>query len=451
MQAFPIRALTEADVDRIVEAGGGVRAHPDQDRREEVGADYVLGGTVIELKLLDEEGFNKPERQAKLAALFKDTQPGRPVVVLDEALLPQPDLRKYRNAIEQPIKGVVAKAKRQLVQTRDEKPETTGSVLWIFNNGYTALDHETLEELAANRIRQDTSSIDGVIVSGCYYHSDGFNSMILWSCNYVPIRVDHFFPEFDVLQQKFQDFSNRFMTKLMQQTEPSGGKGEVRDLVFDVDGVRYVRPAPVMGTPSEFYVGGRPRANSADAGGIPPVALIVPKLIQSDLEMIAKITSVQTGPLSSWAHWLRHIEGARDAALVIKPLVSITVDAETWLRWCVEEKRAPSLEALNRFAHNLFDERMLAIIDTARERMQGGILPSTYVLAVTQEIGQDKANDVSDIAVVRERLTKDPFIRPVAENLRIYHEHAVYLAAAYALAEGVDVILWSRNRRHGWV
>lgn len=449
MQAFPIRALTEADIDGIVEAAGGVRAHPDQDRREEVGADYVLGGTVIELKLLDEEGFGKPERQAKLAALFKDTQPNRPVVVLDEALLPQPHLRKYRNAIEQPIKGVVAKAKRQLVQTRGEKPETTGSVLWIFNNGYTALDHETLEELAANRIRQDTSNIDGVIVSGCYYHSDGFNGVILWPCTYVPIRVDHSFPEFDLLQEKFQDFANRFMTELMQQTEPSGGKGEVRDLAFEVDGIRYVRPAPVMGSPSGFYIRGRPRAKSA--GDIPPVALIVPKLTRADVETIAGITGQQVGPLSSWENWRHHIEGARKAALVTKPLVQIAVEAEAWLRWCAGEERTPSLDALNSFAHNRFDEQLLAIIDTARERKPGRILPSTYVLAVTQEIGQDKANDVSDIAVVRERLAGDPIIRPVAENLRIYHEHAAYLAAAYALSEGIEAILWSKNRRHGWV
>ena len=94
--------------------------------------------------------------------------------------------------------------------------------------------------------------------------------------------------------------------------------------------------------------------------------------------------------------------------------------------------------------------QLLAVIDTARERKPGRILPSTYVLAVTQEIGQDKANDVSDIAVVRERLTGDPIIRPVAENLRIYHEHAAYLAAAYALSEGIEAILWSKNRRHGW-
>lgn len=451
MQAFPIRALVESDIDGIVEAAGGVRAHPDQDRREEVGADYVLGTTVIELKLLDEEGFGKPERQAKLAALFKGTQPGRPVVVLDEELLPQSELRKYRNAIEQPIKGVVAKAKRQLVQTRGEMPATTGSVLWIFNNGYTALDHETLEELAANRIRQDTSNIDGVIVSGCYYHSDGFNGVILWSCKYVPIRLDHSFPEFDLLQEKFQEFSNRFMTELMQQTEPSGGKGEVRDLVFDVDGVRYVRPAPVMGSPSEFYVRGRPRANSAGGDGIPTVALIVPKLTRSDLETIAGVTQHSVGPLSSWENWQRHVEAARQAALVTKPLVPIAVEAEAWLRWCADEDHIPSLEALNRFAHNRFDEQLLAIIDTARERKPGGILPSTYVLAVTQEIGQDKANDVSDVAVVRERLTDEPTIRPIAENLRIYHEHAAYLAAAYALSEGIEAILWSKNLRHSWV
>lgn len=77
-------------------------------------------------------------------------------------------------------------------------------------------------------------------------------------------------------------------------------------------------------------------------------------------------------------------------------------------------------------------------------------MPSAYVLAVTQEIGQDQANDVSDIAFVREHSNGEPSIRPLAENLRIFHEHAVALAAAYAVREGVDVVQWNRNRRHGW-
>ncbi|MCX5580523.1 hypothetical protein [Kaistia terrae] len=148
----------------------------------------LLGGQII---LSDEEGLDKPKRQAKLATLFRGTQPDRPVVVLDEQLLPASEQRKYRNTIEQPVKGVVTKAKKLLVQTRSEKPETTGSVLWIFNNGYTALDHGTLEALAINPIRQDTRNIDGVIVSGCYYHSDGYDSFFLWPYSYVPIRVDH--------------------------------------------------------------------------------------------------------------------------------------------------------------------------------------------------------------------------------------------------------------------
>jgi hypothetical protein len=451
MQAFSIRALTEADFDGIVEAAGGVRAHPDADRREEVGADYVLGATVIELKLLDEEGFDKPERQAKLAALFRETQPNRPVVVLNEELLPPSEQRKYRNAVEQPIKGAIAKAKKQLVQTRGEKPETAGSVLWIFNNGYTALDHETLEALTTNRIRQDTSNIDGVIVSGCYYHSDGYDSVFLWPCSYLPIRVDHSFPEFELLQEQFQAFANRFMTELMRQTEPRGGKAEVKDLVFDVDGIRYVRPAPGMGSASEFYVGGRPRVKSAGSNSVPAVALIVPKPNRVDLEMIAGIVGAQSGPLSSWESWQRHLESARQAATPMKPLVPIAVESEAWLRWCLTEARTPSLDALNRFAHDLFGEKMLAILDAARERKQGMILPCTYVLVVTQEIGQDQANDVSDIAVVRERLTGDPIIHPIAENIRAFHEHAAILAAAYALSEGIDAVLWSKNRRHGWV
>lgn len=45
MQAFPIRTLTEADLDGIVEAAGGICAHPDTDRREDVGADYIVGNT----------------------------------------------------------------------------------------------------------------------------------------------------------------------------------------------------------------------------------------------------------------------------------------------------------------------------------------------------------------------------------------------------------------------
>ena len=57
-----IHPLTEEVFDDIIEAAGGYRAHPDHDRRPKRGADYILGGAVIELKILKDEGLAKPER-----------------------------------------------------------------------------------------------------------------------------------------------------------------------------------------------------------------------------------------------------------------------------------------------------------------------------------------------------------------------------------------------------
>lgn len=75
MDHFRLRPISESDIDQVVEDARGKRAHPDADRREQIGADYVLGNCVIELKALDDEGLAKPERQAKLAALFRPLTP----------------------------------------------------------------------------------------------------------------------------------------------------------------------------------------------------------------------------------------------------------------------------------------------------------------------------------------------------------------------------------------
>jgi hypothetical protein len=450
MQAFPIPALTEADFDPIIKEIGGFRARPDATRSETLNADYVLGETVIELKMLDEEGFDKPGRQFRLAELFRASQADRPVVVLDPDLLDELGRRKYRTIAAEPVKRLIPHAKAQLAQTRIEFPETSASILWIFNNGYTALDHETLEALVANRVRQDTSSIDGVIVSGCYYHSDGFDSVFLWPCTYVPIRLGHSFPEFERLREKFQELANSYMTQILKRADPKANKFEVRDLVFDVDGIRYVRPAPVMGGPSDFFVRGRSRANSSGIETCPPVALVVPGLTRAGHAVIARAIGEPGGALGNWPAWQRHVAGAREAATTTKPLLTMQIDAQEFLDGCAADGQTPSIERLNRVAHEAFEDRIRSVLASACERAGGGVVLSAYVLAVTQEIGQDQANDVSDIALVREHPNGEPSIRPLAENLRIFHEHEVALAAAYAVREGVDVVQWNRNRRNGW-
>ncbi|MEG7168037.1 hypothetical protein V2A47_34460, partial [Pseudomonas aeruginosa] len=114
----------------------------------------------------------------------------RPVVVLDRGSLPPPEQRNYDRILEGPIKTAISKAKKQLKQSRLEHEGTTTSIIWFVNNGYTALDHDALLTLIAHRVRNDTNEIDGIIVSGCYFHSDSFDSFFLWPFEYVPINLD---------------------------------------------------------------------------------------------------------------------------------------------------------------------------------------------------------------------------------------------------------------------
>jgi len=60
MEALRIRYISEADIDAIVSKAGGRRL------TGAGSADYQLNEAIIELKFVEEEGFHKEERQAKL-------------------------------------------------------------------------------------------------------------------------------------------------------------------------------------------------------------------------------------------------------------------------------------------------------------------------------------------------------------------------------------------------
>ena len=193
MDQFYIRPLTEADLTGMVESAGGTVAHPDADRRSRRGSDFILQGAAIELKILSEDGFAKTERQQRLAILFRDEGFRAPVVVLDRETLSAPGRRAYDRIIEGPIKTEIATARKQLKETRKERSDTILSVLWVVNNGYTALNHNDIVRIVGHRARNDSQNIDGVIVSGCYFHSDGFDSFFLWPLHLRSDSVSEFF------------------------------------------------------------------------------------------------------------------------------------------------------------------------------------------------------------------------------------------------------------------
>jgi len=451
MEGFRIRPLAEADIERAILAAGGRRAHPDADTRKLRGADFVLGDVVIELKALDEEGFEKPERQRKLAALFVQHEPDRPVIVVDRKRLPETDQRAYDRIVEGPIKAALKSARGQLAQSRIEIGETRRSVVMLVNNGYTALDHDELLALAERRARNDSSEIDGVIVAGCYFHSDGFDANFFWPMHYLPIHGEAPSPVFDALHAAWDKLAGETMTELVIEGHGAGAhKGPVVDLAFEVDEVTFVKPSPPMGRKSDFFVRGRPRSDSSGLTHCPPVARTYPGLSLTEWTRMRKLLRQTPELCGSFEAWRRQERVAAEGAVPLQPLVTVPVTAAGLKAWALAERRGASFTTLTTYAAQQFEQRARKLLAAAREQTTKAPRPIRYVLALTEEIGQDRANDVSHLAIIDE--TGSEFlVEPILEDTRMFHEYALTLACAYAQARGVEAVLWRKDQTYGWV
>ena len=434
----------------MVAAAGGTAAHPDATRRKRKGADFILQNAAIELKLLSEDGFLKANRQHRLASLFREEGFEAPVVVLDRQNLSLTGQQKYDRIIEGPIKTEVASARKQLKETRRERPDATLSVLWVVNNGYTQLNHEELLRLVVHRVNNDTRSIDGVIVGGCYFHSDGFDNIFLWPLAYAPIRLVQF-PGYDLLHEEWNRFAEQFMTSVVRGVlGPDLDKGPVMDAQFEVEGITFVKPAPPIGRESEIFPQGRPREYTSPAKKWPPVAMTFPKLTRDEWsKMKAALPSVHE-LCENYDDWLKHERTGRQEGTPLSPFVSVPIAVSMWRQWCEENGLDLTMTSVRDYANCVFLDRLRATVLTAREMKEDCILPARYFLAVTYEIGQDKANDLSKIAMMTHRLGGEAERRTIVEDTRMDREHAIMLASSYAIAEGVDTIMWSVCKKYAW-
>lgn len=453
-EAFRIRPLTESDLDKVIETAGGTRAHPDADRRDAKSADYRLGNALIELKALDDEGLAKAERQSKLAMLFRqynDEMP--PVVVLDRESLSEEGRRSYDRILEGLIKNAVGSARKQLKQSRIEYPDVTTSILLMLNNGYTALDHKALLQMVAHRARNDSQEIDGIIVGGMYVYSDGFDAFVLAPFEYIAINLNRPFPEYEKLNQAWGKMTEDIMTAVMIGEIPPQDllKGPVIDTHFTIDSITYIKPAPPMGEPSDFYVHGRPRKNSTNITKCPPVGLTFPEITRSEWQDFRSVILDEYRLSSTYEAWLTERQKAVSKSAPLMPFVPVPVTCAAWQEWCAKEGAPEEMASLEHYARLLFDQSVRNLMSNARRRAHMTIVPALYVLVSTQEIGQDKANDISHIAILRERPNAAPAIKPLVMNLRIFHEHALVLACAYAIANNIGNVLWQKDLRYGWI
>ncbi len=247
---FPIPRITESFVDSVAHDLGWQRyLDVRTPLKGRLNADYLAEGAIIELKILEEEGLEKAERQRKLAKLLSVRGSNGKEVDISFESIPASVKQEVQKIISMPIQSAVKKASKQIRHSgEDLARETDIGVLLIVNNGYSYLDADNFERLVVQRCRNDSTRINYAFCVTVDYHQGGFDAYIFCTARGHTIREDDSWDVGPALADKFQARFNDAMTEMMQdQMNPklwSNQLAPVTDIRFESDGVHYVRRAP---------------------------------------------------------------------------------------------------------------------------------------------------------------------------------------------------------------
>lgn len=247
---FPIPRITESFVDSIAQDLGWRRyleAHTPTEGR--LNADYLANNAIIELKIMEEEGLDKESRQAKLAKLFSQVHPNASQIDVTFENVPASITREVQAIVSMPIQSAVKKASRQIAHsTEDLGRDNDDGVLLIVNNGYSYLNAENFERLVVQRCRNDSNHIDYAFCVTVDYHQGDFDSYIFLTARCHTIRGEATWDLADAVADRFQARFNDAMGQMISdQMNPEFWRNRlppVTDILFEKDGVKYIRKAP---------------------------------------------------------------------------------------------------------------------------------------------------------------------------------------------------------------
>ncbi len=102
------------------------------------------------------------------------------------------------------------------------------------------------------------------------------------------------------------------------------------------------------------------------------------------------------------------------------------------------------------YATQVFQEKMTALLAEAKEIDKESVMPDKYMLIVTEEIGQDKRNDISHAAIITLQADGTQDVDKIFHNQRIFYEYAMTLGCAHAVALGVKAVRWRKDYTYTW-
>jgi hypothetical protein len=247
---FPIPRITESFVDSVAHDLGWHRyldLHTPAPGR--LNADYLGDDAIIELKILEEEGLEKAERQRKLAKLLSVSESNATELDISFESIPASVKREVQKLVSMPIQSAVKKASRQIRHSgEDLGRESDVGVLLIVNNGYSYLNADNFERLVVQRCLNDSNRINYAFCVTVEYHQGEFDAYVFCTARGHAIRNDGSWGIETKLADTFQAHFNDAMTQMMRdQMNPKLWKNQlapVTDIRFESDGVHYVRKAP---------------------------------------------------------------------------------------------------------------------------------------------------------------------------------------------------------------
>jgi hypothetical protein len=452
MDYMKMGVLGEGDFHGMVERAGGRRFSADDSREVQPNADYLFPGALVELKIVEEDGLTKENRQRKIAEIFRARQPDRPVIILGPELLDATGQRAYYNIMAGPIKTAVKKAAKQLEESRTRVGDDPVRVLVLINNGYAALSHEEFKEIAFKCVCHDTQKIDCLIAGGLYYYGDRFDHYFFPLLDICPVNASRPFASYENLRKEWLAFGEQLATAaIFGNVERTTTKLPVVDLTYDLDGITYVKLAPKMGKPSKFWVRGRPREDSTGIEAWPPVAETFPRLDAENWRHFKDRLPASDFFKATYSEWIRfRDEQEADLGKAEMPFVPVDVAFEDCVLWCKEHSRLMDSQTVCDYANELFDRKAHHLIKEAADRLKSKVVVPEYVLVVTEEIGQDKANDLSSIFRVQETIA-GRHESELVRNARLVHMRALALACAYAVKLGIGTVLYERDQTNAWI
>ena len=214
----------------------------------ELNADYVSPNEVLELKVFEEEGLDKTERQSKIAALYERFTTDKGVIDLELDQAPIEIRRELEALVSRPLQTAVKKASKQIRQSVKALNMDGAGVLIGVNNGYSYLNADNFENLLVRRCRNDSTSIDHAACITVDYHQGAFDAFVFCAVRCHTIQGGSEWCEFQRFQKTVVDAFNNAMGQMMaDQMNPKlwdESLSPVTDIRFERNGIIYVREAP---------------------------------------------------------------------------------------------------------------------------------------------------------------------------------------------------------------